>query len=389
MIASKYKLLVLILGISFSFFQTSCSSSDEIFLGSHKTITYKINTSQFTKSLNLNEFAIDSICSLSLPDSLKLVQSSKLIEKNGKIYIMDSDIARSIYVFDHSGKFLKQIGSRGRAQYEYIGGPTDFFVDSDDNVHVFDKDGLKVLVFDRKGCILRVIHVDGHFPYNFGLTSNKRYMYSMMYGEVGSPALSLCDFNYNNEKKLLPISEEIQDGPSEHSFFLNDKRLSHIPILSDSVLVFNKDSIEKVVRFDFGGKFILDEMPEVKTEKVSSEKRSKYDGVWTLLTYQESDDLALMEYIFDAYTTYWLYNKHSKKIVNSHNIFEGANLWPRFYLKGNQLIAPIDKEQLLEFQEEYSKEENKELLEKSHPVFKDIVAGKIKAPFVMYFSIKK
>lgn len=137
MITSKYKLLILILGTSFSFFQTSCSSSDEIFLGNHKTITYKINTSQFTKSLNLNEFAIDSICSLTLPDSLKLVQSSKLIEKNGKIYIMDSDIARSIYVFDYSGKFLKQIGSRGRALHEYIGGPTDFFVDNNDNCSCF------------------------------------------------------------------------------------------------------------------------------------------------------------------------------------------------------------------------------------------------------------
>jgi hypothetical protein len=375
--------------ITICFFQTSCSSSDEISLGNHKTITYKINTSQFTKSLNLNEFTIDSICSLSLPDSLKIVQTSKLIEKDGKIYIMDSNIARSLCIFDYSGKFLKQIGSRGRAKYEYIGGPTDFFVDSDDNVHVFDRDGQKVLVFDRKGNIFRVIYVDGHFPYSFGLTSNKRYMYSMVDGEVGSAALSLCDFNYNNEKKILPISEEIQTGPSEHCFFLNDERLSHIPILSDSVLVFNKDSIEKVVRFDFGGKFILDEMPEVKTEKVSNEKFSQYDGVWSLLTYQESNDLILMEYIFDAYTTYWLYNKHNKKIVNSHNIFEGANLWPQFYLKGNQLIAPIDKEQLLDFQKEYSKEKNKDLLEKSHPILKDIVAGKFKAPFVIYFSIKK
>jgi hypothetical protein len=75
--------------------------------------------------------------------------------------------------------------------------------------------------------------------------------------------------------------------------------------------------------------------------------------------------------------------------VNSHNIFEGANLWPQFYLKGNQLIAPIDKEQLLDFQKEYSKEKNKDLLAKSHPILKDIVAGKFKAPFVIYFSIKK
>lgn len=105
----------------------SCSDTQICELGSHTSITIKIDPENITKSLEVGDYSIDSVCSLAMPNNVKYYSETKFIVKNNRIYVMDSDYNHTIYVFDISGAFMFKLGERGRAAYEYIGGPIDFF----------------------------------------------------------------------------------------------------------------------------------------------------------------------------------------------------------------------------------------------------------------------
>jgi len=371
----------------------SCAQETEIVLQKHKTITRKINPSESTEPLSLKDFSVDSICSLVLPDSLKILETTKVTVKDDKIYLMDSKYARCVYVFNSSGNYLYKLGSRGRARYEYIGGPIDFFVDKDNSVHVFDREGGKVVVFDKKGLVSHVAHADSYKPYCFGLTSNKRYMFSTihdLHDNNGNASLILCDYTFRNVQRLLPFKNIQTSAPLDQSFFANEDKLSFIPFFSDSVLVFQKDTLSKVVKFDFGGQFIMDEIPEMATSEYSpielGSKVSEYNGVLMLMSYQENEDMTLLHYIYNHTIYFWLYNHHTKRIVNTDKLFEGVNIGRHYWLKGKQLITVLSSEEV-DYYKEYLKQ-RKDLIKQSSPIYKDIINGEIKAPFVLYISIK-
>lgn len=107
-------------------FCEACSSAvEEDALDSHEDVFIKIDPERQTNPLNNSQYSIDSVRSLSMPAN-KIFQISKLIVKDNRIYILDSEIARTIFVFDTTGRYLYKLGERGRALSEYIGRPVDF-----------------------------------------------------------------------------------------------------------------------------------------------------------------------------------------------------------------------------------------------------------------------
>lgn len=137
----------------------SCSESSWNELGEYKKETIKINPRMISGQLKKERYNVDSVCSLSLPEGMELREITKFTVKNNRIYIMDSRLGKTIFVFNNTGRFLFKAGERGRAKNEYIDGPTDFFVDNDDNIHVFDGHAKKIMIFDNTGKVKNVISV--------------------------------------------------------------------------------------------------------------------------------------------------------------------------------------------------------------------------------------
>lgn len=371
------------------FAATSCSKIDYS-LEQHESIHIDINPSEVTEPLILSNYSVDSVCTLAFPDEIKLCDISKFIVKNNRIYIMDSKCARTIFVFDESGKYLFKLGERGRAKHEYTHEPTDFFVDNMNNTYVFDREGQKVISFTKRGEVFRVVITGKHFPHSFGLTANKRYAYCIANESKDDqePALKFSNWNGEDERIILPYSNSYCLHPSNRTFFANDLRLSHIPILSDSVLVFNNDSLEKVVHFDFNGRFITNEMPDVVSDMNKVSAVAKYSGVLSLNEYQETNDLVYLEYIYNMRVMRWLLNKRTSKIINSTDVFEGVSPFTDYYFRSNQIIAFVDQNLVDELKAISHKEDIKNNLLKSAPQVKDLIEGKIKAPALFYISLK-
>lgn len=388
----KEKIGLLCLSILSIFINISCSEPEENSLGTYESVTYKIDLEHNTKGLSPSQYTIDSVCSLSVPDNLGIFEISKFIVKDDRIYVMDSEITRQLYMFDTNGNYLFRVGDRGRAKFEYVGGPKDFFVDEQDEIHVFDPIGLKVVVFRKDATVDTIVRVNSIYPFSFGVLTNKRSLYCLynnkIYVDQPNVALIARDHSGMNRQDLLYVNHDDYYLSSVQNFFKNGDRLSHIPILSDSVLVFKKDSLEKVVRFDFGGKFILKERPELVTSNESPKKISQYNGVWQLSKYQETDSLILLEYTYNRKSMFWLYNKQTKQIINSNQMLNGLCPFYDFYLRDNQIISIVQKEMVDFYKKKLDDEEFKKQLAKTPSQVRDVLEGRIKTPALFYITVK-
>ena len=377
---------------SFMLYVVGCSQSKNS-LGEYYSSTIKIDLDSENFSLNTEGYSVDSVCHLLLPEGLGIHEITKFMVKNDRMYVMDSHLDRTIFVFDYSGKFLFKAGERGRAKNEYMDGPSDFFVDNDDNIHVFDGRAKKIIIFGKNGKVTKTIDVRNYFPQSFGLLNNNKYAFDFNLDKLdGNTVLALCNEDNEIEKNLLFRSENYYLIPSEQTFFVNGNRMSHIPLMSDSVLVFNKDMLEKVIKFDFGGRLLIKENPELAIDKQSEPQDiSNYTGVQYLRSYQESDDLILLEYVYQHYTIYWLYDKQKKMVIaKDYGLTDGLNPFFTYYLKDRQIVAIVGEENV-EIDRSVPDFDEKEFMKnynRSTTPIKEMFDGKAKLPAVVFISIK-
>lgn len=369
---------------------TSCSQSEDKTLGNYQQQTIKIDPNNVTDGLKLDQYSVDSVCSLSFPNGIELHEITKFVIKNERIYIMDSRLDKTIFVFDSFGKYLFKAGERGRAKNEYIDGPQDFFVDDDNNIHVFDNRAKKILIFNNMGKLSTVIDVMQYFPRTFGMKADKNYLFEFNFDkDEENTVLAECDEKNTIKSKLLHRLDKYYFY-NEQTFFANDKRLSHIPIMADSVLVFNNDTLEKVVKFDFGGKFLMIEHPSLVLNMHSPKEISAYKGVRYLQSYQETENLILLDYVYQSNVNFWLFNKRTKKSVIGPFIFDGLSPFHNYFIKDNQIITIVCEEAVSI--DETDTSFNKDIFERNYKTsskqLQDIYDGKTKLPAIVYISIK-
>ena len=367
----------------------SCSESSWNELGEYKKETIKINPGMISGQLKKERYNVDSVCSLSLPEGMELREITKFTVKNNRIYIMDSRLGKTIFVFNNTGRFLFKAGERGRAKNEYIDGPTDFFVDNDGNIHVFDGHAKKIMIFDNTGKVKNVINTMHYFPHSIGMKANNKYMFDFNYDKDEENTV-LAEYDENNITNKLIHRKDKYFYDIGQTFYANDSRLSHIPLMADSVIIFSGDTLEKVVKFDFNGKFIMQESPSLILELHNPEEISAYKGVRALLSYQETDKLILLQYVYQSRITYWLQDKDTKKVISGPFLFDGLSPFTNYFIKGNQIISIVTNEGMPTDKNYFEKKGDtfKTNYNKSPKQLQDIYDGKTKLPVVVFISIK-
>lgn len=88
-----------ICGILFSIIVCeACSSEAEDALDAHEDVVIEIEPGRYTNPLNNSHYSIDSVRSLSMPAN-KVYKISKLVIKDNKIYLLDTEFARTVFCF--------------------------------------------------------------------------------------------------------------------------------------------------------------------------------------------------------------------------------------------------------------------------------------------------
>ncbi|MBI9063116.1 MAG: 6-bladed beta-propeller [Marinilabiliaceae bacterium] len=117
----------------------ACSSNDVI-----KCEIISVETSNIKQKLILES---DEFILLETNDNSVIGSIDKIICYNNNIYILDREITKSVFIFDHSGRFISKISKVGNGPGEYIM-PDDFMIDEDTGeIWILDMDQNKIICY--------------------------------------------------------------------------------------------------------------------------------------------------------------------------------------------------------------------------------------------------
>lgn len=195
--------------------------SNEIFVLDNKL--QSINTSEFIEDIQF-------IPLQTVSEGL-LGEITKIIKTGDKYFILDSEVAKKIFVFDLMGNFLYTIGTPGRGPGEFMN-PTDFCIDEDRGFLVIVDPYFKLIKTD----------LEGNFIMEKSLPQDCRYIDEVMsfegfiYASTGLNTLNerkykiiRFDNDLNPVGWLLPYSDPLPFQPEFNSnFHINGNELFFI-----------------------------------------------------------------------------------------------------------------------------------------------------------------
>ena len=98
-------------------------------------------------------------------------------------------------------------------------------------------------------------------------------------------------------------------------FWHSDVGLCYIPNLSDTVFIFNGDTLSRAIHVDFKGKFLSQNVVAELKHKGEAAIRKNYEGyVYNLTKYEENDEWVNVDYSVGV-RVHYLKNKTNWKRV--------------------------------------------------------------------------
>lgn len=262
---------------------TSCSTTPSK-EGKHSNVILNIpNTSSFVNSFDDSiKFDIEKVITLEMTSGILGVKGNPTI-KDDRIYLTDEQ-GEYVVVFDHNGKFLHKLGGRGHAKKELIGRVYNFDVDNKTkDVHIYDREGHKILVYDKNGDYKRTVVLEDCAPTSIKLSSNNGYFASCDITSLREYGPKLVELDENGKiiKSIIEdgvINKITCEGKNTTPFFSEDSdNIAYLPLLSDSIVVLKKGSVNSVINLNFDDGFPKgSELTQIKESGDISPEGTKY-----------------------------------------------------------------------------------------------------------------
>lgn len=254
-------------------FPFACSHQPSTSQSDNELISIYLPLAQEEQPINLSEIA-DSIEYLSLETSRQALIGSVdklIVTEDQQLIVVDKEIARSIFLFDSTGKFLHAIGRTGTGPDEYT--QLEDVSYYKDKLFIWDSSLKKILIFSINDEFL------GSYPFEYTAYSLCNLTSTML--------AFCCDYTPNRElqeKDCCPslLFFDIEKGGKPHTALPFPSSISvaayqatlnnlchqnlYLP-LNDTIYKIRKDGYEK--------KYVLDYAAAYKQEKESYVKRSQ------------------------------------------------------------------------------------------------------------------
>lgn len=136
-------LLVLFL----SFLTVSSANAESVI--NKSPLVLDLDKAQNKGKLNVSElFEKGEIILLDSCSEALLGEISQVSIVDGNIFVLDRNIAKTVFMFDKTGKFIRRIGEKGVGKGEYIS-PFEFSIDKSRNhIFVLDRQARRILEYD-------------------------------------------------------------------------------------------------------------------------------------------------------------------------------------------------------------------------------------------------
>jgi len=373
----------------------------------HSTISIpSINIDDPKCPVDSDAFEISEVIYLKLPNEATDVTGTPIF-CNDRIYMYD--VSREyIIVFNSNGDYLHKIGGLGHARNEIVGGICTFDVDRHTNyVHIYNRDGMKILVFDENGRYVNAVMLRDCLPSSITLSDNGSYIASfdcMSYTDKYS-RLVVLDDKGSVSKILLKSDDENNitcEGVNTRPLFSDHKgNVAYLSTLADSIVYISGDTIQRIFNVDFADGFLSKK--EIKQAKQLGKIPDVFKNIKYISKCAITDNYCLIEYYGkrngSQLTTNYTYLLN--RMTNKDYAFSGYVCVPGVLnyacsIVDNQLIFVITEDAILQEESIYnnyvkpSGKSYEEMIKQDGliPVCEDILTRKIKTPVILKIQLK-
>lgn len=378
----------LLLGLCILLF--SCARNESV-MSDYATRIVQVEDCSEAKLIDSTSCRIELMAELQLPKTTKYIYATKMQCIDDKFFILDQK-NHTVFAFDSAGNFISRYGERGRSKNEYINTPTDFFVEyNTGNIHVFERDSRRILIFSEDGNHIQTLHLDC-WPYSVALTTTGNYLTTFNYKAAGNGIeLGIITPNEESVKSILYLQHDYDFVNSNRTSYMSDKFLYHIPNLSDSVLVFYGDTVKEVIKLEFPYVGMPDKIKKQLSKGILEEYKA-HRGLTSINDYYETSQLINFSYSLSHVKINCLIDKRNNKQYHSTGAFcQGLFPGNRYCMKDNHIYWLITQDDIGDMSYMIDLCLNDENLKKqydiTHPIIKDILKQKYQLPVILKITL--
>ena len=338
-----------------------------------------VNTDEILKQFVLEDELNKHIVLETTPEST-IGTIDKLIVRENKIYILDKEITKSLFVFSIEGKFLYKINQAGRGSGEYIY-PDDFSIDNSKNeILIWDIDQKKI-IFYKKNKFIKEKSISHKFSFISHLRNHIVAVNNSCMEERNCFKVLLFDKDFNIKEKLESFErkDDRVNWDLQIPLFENNSGVYITEAFSNTIYKMDNDlNYAPFVTIDFQGKGISYKEKEKKPreEFLSSLWKTKNKAFLVDNFLKQSD----FEYFNFLYNQKLIFNfSVEDKVVSSYSLInENKIFFLPVYIDDNYLYAKTDAMNFIELDKDY---QNKlgDISEMNNPVITKIPLDYIKS----------
>lgn len=310
------------------FFCASCKESKKI--NDDIVDIIEINVDN-TLDLSFQELFTDN-----KPISLEFTEESmigginQLYIYDHRLYVLDTQGAKGVLVFDESGKFIKKIGQNGNGPGEYLQ-PNYFQIDSI-NKEIEILSYLKISYYTLNGEFLRDLNIDIEAMQYY--KTNNNYYFPLM----GSKEYNLIQTDHKGKQKNQYIKAEYDMiMRSEPLCFVQNSNimLMYRPFLSYKLYEITDDDAIPARVVDFGKYNFVKEKYDALTTMEQMKFNSCKTNVNQAIIFRYVENKTFIHIVYNVSSTYFYYI-FNKETGNSLN-FKRSSLVQEYETDGSPL----------------------------------------------------
>ncbi|QZT38470.1 6-bladed beta-propeller [Halosquirtibacter xylanolyticus] len=282
-----------------------------------------VNTSTITKNVIIHA---DEYLALETNEDCVVGNIDKLIAYDNKIYILDREVAESIFIYDNYGRFISKISNKGKGLGEYLM-IDDFLIDDQNGeIRILDLDQGKIICYDDNRFI-REVEIDNEFCFieNFGdhIIGINDYCGTKddCYGVL------VLDKNLNVERKLAPFTKNDHRVLWElrKPVYKDQSGVYITEAFSNVIHRMDKDfNYEPYVYIDFGKEaFHLDKNDVDR--KTYLKELSKTDKAFLVDYFMKNNHFTFFEFFYQQSMTYCFYSDNNPHEIMLTHSLQDAN----------------------------------------------------------------
>ena len=238
----------------------------------------------------------------------------KIIVQPDRLYIMDSNIAESVFIFDREGNWINTIHRKGRGPGEYV----DFTdIEYDMNTQqICMLCGTKIMIFDRDGAYLSSVNV-AFVPEKISIVDDC-FVISTIVRKLPkfTSDLIICDKNFKVVNQYFPRPKEWNSMSSRSGSPLSTFQSNIYYFPGNNTYVYNitKDSATAKYWYDFGNYNLIEKLkaPMHTRELVAAKQRYVND----LSFFQETDQYFIISVILKGRNILIFHSKENQQITS-------------------------------------------------------------------------